>query len=68
MYVLKRLKARESDRIDLIGDMEDKTRKRSLKRVILYKILDEKTRSNRPKVILISWKNGLTEDDLYKSY
>ena len=55
------------DELDMIGDMNDKAKKRNLKRVVLYKILDEKSKkSNKSKVVLVVWKTGLFEEDAYK--
>lgn len=56
------------DRLDLIGETDEKTGKRTLKRVVLYKVYEAKNKSkNKPKVILITWKSGLFEEDAYKS-
>jgi hypothetical protein len=52
----------------LIGDNDESTGKRTLKRVFLYKIYEQKSKNkNKPKVILISWQRGLFEEDAYKS-
>lgn len=61
---------KDKDRLDLIGDIDEKTGKRTLKRVVLYKICESKSKSNKnakPQCILISWKTGLFEEDAYKS-
>lgn len=65
--LLKKIKAR--DRIDMIGENAEKNSdgKRALKRVMLERIVDISTKSDRPKVVLITWKSGLFEDDAYKA-
>jgi hypothetical protein len=61
------LKIKENEEIDLIAEMNEKLGKRMVKRVILYKILEEKSKKkNKPKVIMIVWKTGLFEEDVYK--
>lgn len=52
----------------MIGENSDKNSdgKRALKRVMLERIVDFSTKSDRPKVVLITWKSGLFEDDAYK--
>ena len=55
-------KVKCSDCLELIGDIDDKLKVRTLKRVLLYKVLEKKERKT-PKVALIVWKTGLTEND-----
>jgi hypothetical protein len=48
--------------------MDEKSGKRTMKRVLLYKVYETKSKNkNKPKCILISWKSGLFEEDSYKS-
>lgn len=63
----KTKKVKESDRVDLIGDLDEKHGKRTLKRVLIYKIFDEASKNNKSKVVLITWKTGLFEEDAFKS-
>ena len=58
----------EKSELDLVAEMDDKTKKRRIKRVLLYQILNEKSKkSNKTKVIMVVWKNGLFEDEAYKT-
>lgn len=50
----------------MIGDADEKTGKRTLKRVFLSKVLNETSKKNKPKVVLIVWKSGLFEEDAFK--
>lgn len=61
------IQVKAGDRVDLIGDSSEKNSegKRSLKRVILERVLD-KTKNDRPRVALVTWKSGLFEEDAYK--
>ena len=56
-------KVRDSDCLELIGDMDDKLKMRTLKRVLLYKVIGEKKENKTPKVAMVIWKAGLTEND-----
>ena len=57
---------RASDKLDLIGEIDEKAGKRIMKRVILDKVLEPKSASKRPKAVLIVWKTGLYEEDGFK--
>lgn len=58
----------EKAELDLVAEMDDKTKKRRIKRVLLYQILNEKSKkSNKTKVIMVVWKNGIFEDEAYKT-
>jgi hypothetical protein len=50
----------------MIGDLDEKSNKRTIKRVVLHKILEQKSKkSNKPRVVMIVWKGGLFEEDTY---
>lgn len=57
----------EGDKLDLIGDVESKTGKRAMKRVLIHKLTESNAKlNNKPLAILVVWKSGLYEEDSYK--
>ena len=56
---------RVGDKLDLIGDVDEKAGKRVLKRVLLENIFEPKSEGKRPKAVLVVWKTGLYEEDSY---
>ncbi|CAF0950564.1 unnamed protein product [Brachionus calyciflorus] len=63
----KSFSVKENDHVDLIGDLDEKAGRRILKRVYIYKVFDESSKKNKPKVVMVTWKSGLFEEDAYKS-
>jgi hypothetical protein len=54
--------------LDLIGEKDPKTDKRGIKRVLLAKIVSMSAgKSKKPLVVLVTWKGGLYEEDVYKN-
>ena len=60
------MKVKQSDRLDLIGDVDEKSGKKTLKRVLLYQVLNELSKTKKPKCVLVVWKTGLFEEDSYR--
>jgi hypothetical protein len=52
----------------MICEVNEKNGKRILRRVVLNKILDKKTRKDKTKLVLIVWKGGLYEEDNFKKF
>jgi len=56
------------DKLDLIGDLDEKAGKRVMKRVFIEHVFEAKTEGKRPQAVLVIWKTGLFEDDSYKKH
>jgi len=56
------------DRLDMIGDLDEKAGKRAMKRVFIENVFEAKAEGKRPQAVLVIWKAGLFEEDSYKKH
>lgn len=64
----KSAKVRVGDRLDLIGEVDETTGKRGMRRVFVENIFEPKSETKRARAILVVWKTGLFEEDSYKKH
>ena len=55
--ILCLLKIRNSDQLDLIDEIDQKTKKRRIKRVLI-KNIEKMAKNDRHKVLMVTWKDG----------